>query len=78
MKFDFVFLLKIALTPPFGFAERTVIGWSEPLIFGFPPKSFRQIQMLRILRQKEDLQIFFNSSCDRRQEQVLPVDRRIV
>lgn len=81
MKLDFVFQSNVIengfdLLSEFG--KRAVIGWSEPLIFGFPPKSFRQIQMRRIFRQKEDVQILFHPSRDRRQELFRPMGRRIV
>ena len=39
----------------FIFGERAVIARSEPFILGFPPKGFRDVQMGRIFRQKENV-----------------------
>ena len=81
MKLDFVFqsnIVEDVFYLRFEFGKRAVIGWSEPFVFGFAPKGFRQIQMRRILRQKEDVQIFLQPSFDCRQKLFRPMRRRII
>ncbi len=81
MKLDFVFhpdIVEDVSYLLFEFGKWTVISWAQPFVFCLPPKGLRQIQMRRISRQKQDIQIFFHPSLNCRQKLFRPMRRRII